>query len=45
MCAQPFFALTAVMVRGARDHDFETLAGLCEEDFGIVEIKSLGARR
>jgi hypothetical protein len=35
---KPFFAETLQLLRSVRDHDFETLADLCDDDFGIVDI-------
>lgn len=36
--SQPFFAETVELLRSVRDHDFETLAKRCDDDFGIVDI-------
>ncbi len=35
---QPFFQETLTLLRSVRDHDFESLAELCDDDFGIVDI-------
>ncbi len=35
---RPFFDLTVALLRGVRDHDFATLAAICDDDFGIVDI-------
>ncbi len=35
---KPFFGETVQLLRSVRDHDFDTLAGLCDDDFGIVDI-------
>ncbi|MEL7208201.1 MAG: hypothetical protein AAGK32_08235 [Actinomycetota bacterium] len=35
---RPFFADTVALLRSVRDHDFDTLANLCDDDFGIVDI-------
>lgn len=35
---QPFFLETTTLLRAVRDHDFDTLAELCDDDFGIVDI-------
>ena len=35
---KPFFGETLTLLRSVRDHDFETLADLCDDDFGIVDI-------
>lgn len=40
---QPFFAETLALLRAVRDHDFDTLAGLCDDDFGIVDIAPDGS--
>lgn len=42
MRAKPFFDLTAEMFRCVRDHDFTTLAGICDDDFGIIDINVEG---
>jgi ketosteroid isomerase-like protein len=39
---KPFFDLTAEMFRCVRDHDFATLSGICDDDFGIVDINVEG---
>ena len=33
----PFFDETVTLLRSVRDHDFDTLAALCDDDFGIVD--------
>jgi hypothetical protein len=33
----PFFEETVTLLRSVRDHDFDTLAALCDDDFGIVD--------
>lgn len=38
----PFFDLTVELLRSVRDHDFETLAELCDDDFGIVDLDPSG---
>ncbi|MFN3214868.1 MAG: nuclear transport factor 2 family protein [Acidimicrobiales bacterium] len=35
---KPFFDLTVELLRGVRDHDFDTLAAICDDDFGIIDI-------
>lgn len=40
--ARPFFAETCSLLRCVRDHDFDALAALCDDDFGIVDIDPLG---
>ena len=39
---EPFFAETVELLRCVRDHDFDTLAGLCDDDFGIVDLDQSG---
>ena len=38
----PFFAETIELLRCVRDHDFDTLADLCDDDFGIVDLDPAG---
>jgi ketosteroid isomerase-like protein len=40
---RPFFADTVTLLRAVRDHDFGTLAALCDDDFGIVDADPTGA--
>jgi hypothetical protein len=42
MRSKPYFDLTAEMFRCVRDHDFPTLAGICDDDFGIIDINVEG---
>ncbi len=35
---EPFFSETVVLLSSVRDHDFDTLADLCDDDFGIVDL-------
>jgi hypothetical protein len=42
MRAKPFFDLTEEMFRCVRDRDFETLANICDDEFGIVDINVEG---
>lgn len=42
MEAKPFYDLTVSLLGCVRDHDFDTLARLCDDDFGIVEITTTG---
>lgn len=35
---RPFFDLTVTLLRGVRDHDFDALAAICDDDYGIVDI-------
>ncbi len=39
---EPFFAETVELLRSVRDHDFDTLADLCDDDFGIVDLDQSG---
>ncbi len=41
--SKPFFEQTVQLLRAVRDHDFDTLAGLCDDDFGIVDIAPDGS--
>jgi ketosteroid isomerase-like protein len=45
LCDQPFFDETLTLLRSVRDHDFDTLAALCDDDFGIVDVEPSGAAR
>ena len=40
---KPFFTETVSLLRAVRDHDFDTLATLCDDDFGIVDIAPDGS--
>jgi len=42
MEARPLYDLTVSLLGCVRDHDFTTLAKLCDDDFGIVEITTTG---
>lgn len=42
---QPFFEQTVALLHSVRDHDFGTLADLCDDDFGIVDIDVTGGAR
>lgn len=42
---QPFYGETLTLLRSVRDHDFETLAWLCDDDFGIVDVDPSGSAR
>lgn len=37
-----FFAETVELLRSVRDHDFDTLANRCDDDFGIIDIDPEG---
>jgi hypothetical protein len=39
---QPFFNLTRQMLDDVRDHNFEDLASICDDDFGIIDINTEG---
>lgn len=39
---KPFFAETQQLFAHVRDHAFEPLAALCDDDFGIVDINAEG---
>lgn len=40
-----FFTETVTLLRAVRDHDFDTLAALCDDDFGIVDVDTSGSVR
>lgn len=40
--SEPFFAETVELLRSVRDHDFDSLAELCDDDFGIVDLDQSG---
>jgi ketosteroid isomerase-like protein len=40
---KPFLDETVRLLRAVRDHDFDTLAALCDDDFGIVDIAPDGS--
>jgi len=40
---RPLFAETLTLLRCVRDHDFDTLSRLCDDDFGIVDVDPSGA--
>ena len=42
---QPFYEETVSLLQSMRNHDFATLAALCDDDFGIVDIDDAGAAR
>ena len=42
---QPFYDETLTLLRSTRDHDFDALAQLCDDDFGIVGIGPSGTPR
>ncbi len=42
MQTKPLYDLTVSLLGCVRDHDFTSLAQLCDDDFGIVEITTTG---
>lgn len=40
--SEPFFEHTVELLRSVRDHDFDSLAELCDDDFGIVDLDQSG---
>lgn len=43
--SESFFAETLTLLRSVRDHDFDTLAQLCDDDFGIIDVDTAGNPR
>jgi hypothetical protein len=41
--SEPFFAETVQLLSNVRDHDFDSLAALCDDDFGIVDLDQSGS--
>jgi hypothetical protein len=39
---KPFFSLTYELLNCVRDHNFDLLAELCDDDFGIIDINETG---
>lgn len=39
---KPFFNLTVEMLNCVRDHNFDRLAAICDDDFGIIDINTEG---
>ena len=39
---KPYFDETVELLRSVRDHDFDTLAERCDDDFGIVDLDPSG---
>jgi hypothetical protein len=39
---KPFFAQTQQLFANVRDHNFDALAALCDDDFGIIDINAEG---
>ena len=42
MNAQPFATETKTLFRCVSEHDFDTLAALCDDDFGIIDLGTEG---
>jgi len=42
MDAQPFAEETKTLFRCVSEHDFDTLAALCDDDFGIIDLGTEG---
>ena len=42
---RPFYAETLTLLRSVRDHDFDSLDRLCDDDFGIVDVDPSGSAR
>jgi hypothetical protein len=40
---QPYLEQTLTLLRSVRDHDYDALADLCDDDFGIVDGDPTGA--
>ncbi len=40
--AKPFYDLCVQLFDCVRDHDFDTLASICDDDFGIVDLNTEG---
>jgi hypothetical protein len=40
---EPFFSQTVELLRGVRDHNFDSLAAVCDDDFGIVDLDQSGS--
>ena len=45
LARQPFFAETLALLECVRDHDFDRLAALCDDNSGIVDIDPAGNAR
>lgn len=39
---KPFFDLTVEILNDVRDHDYDHLSSICDDDFGIVDINAEG---
>ncbi len=40
--SKPFFEMTSKMLECVSLYDFDTLSGICDDDFGIVDINTKG---
>jgi hypothetical protein len=40
MLSKPFFSLTKEMLDCVRDHNFDRLSQICDDDFGIIDINT-----
>ncbi len=43
LAGRPYLTETLTLLRSVRDHDYDTLAELCDDDFGIVDGDPAGA--
>jgi len=42
MITKPFFQLTETILNCVRDHNYELLSSICDDDFGIIDINETG---
>jgi hypothetical protein len=42
MRTKPFFQLTETILNCVRDHNYELLSSICDDDFGIIDINETG---
>ncbi|MGF1638297.1 MAG: hypothetical protein ACFCUU_14565 [Cyclobacteriaceae bacterium] len=42
MQAKPYFDLVKEMLECVRDHNFDRLSDICDDDFGIIDINTTG---
>ncbi len=45
MTEEPLYALTAKMLDCVSRHDFETLSGICDDTYGIIDINTDGSSK
>ena len=38
----PFYDLTLTMLNSVRDHNYDLLSTVCDDDFGIIDINTTG---